>query len=129
MGEPVTFEYKLHWFQEGKPGARTPPAGYAMATRVGRSATQESDLVRFWVDFTGNYLNNQRALPDIDAEITVGAGAKLMHKSVEKNPYNGTWRVAFAIKPDGSGTPVELRCYLKKPPHHLSETWSYLWTP
>ena len=129
MGEPVLAEYKLHWFLEGKPGARTPPAGYVNATRYGRSATQESELVRFWVDFTGNYLTNQRPLPDIDAEVEVGSGAKLVHKSLEKNPYNGTWRAAFAIKPDGTGRPVELRCSLKKPPHILTETWSYLWTP
>ena len=129
LGEPVLTDYKLHWFMEGKSGARTPPAGYTLATRIGRSATQESELVRFWVDFTGNYLVNQRAIPDLDAEVFVGAGAKLVHKSVEKNPYSGSWRVAFAIKPDGSGLPVELRCFLQKPPHILTETWSYLWTP
>jgi glucans biosynthesis protein len=81
------------------------------------------------VDFTGSYLGNQRAMPEIEADIEVGPGATLVHKSLEKNPYNGTWRAAFAIKPDGSGRPVELRCFLKKPPHILTETWSYLWTP
>jgi glucans biosynthesis protein len=129
LGEPVKYEYKLHWFQEGKPGSRMPPAGYVMATRIGRSATQESDFVRFWVDFNGSYLGNVRALPDIAADIEVGDGAKLVHQSLEKNPYNGSWRAAFAIKPDGTGRPVELRCYIKKPPHILTETWSYLWTP
>jgi glucans biosynthesis protein len=128
LGEPVNFEYRLHWFIEGK-GGRVPPAGYAVATRIGRSATHEPELVRFWVDFTGPYLANQRATPDITADVSVGAGAKLVHQSIEKNPYNGSWRVAFAIKPDGSGRPVELRCFLQKPPHILSETWSYLWNP
>lgn len=128
LGEPVKFEYKLHWFIEGK-GGRTPPAGYAMATRIGRSATHEPELVRFWVDFTGSYLNNQRSVPDITPNISVGAGATLVHQNIEKNPFNGSWRVAFAIKPDGSGRPVELRCFLQKPPHILTETWSYLWNP
>lgn len=128
IGEPVRFEYNLHWFIEGK-GGRTPPAGYAMSTRIGRSATHESDLIRFWVDFTGPYLSNQKQIPEITADISVGAGAKLVHKSLEKNPYNGSWRVGFAIKPDGSGQPVELRCFLQKPPHILTETWSYLWHP
>jgi periplasmic glucans biosynthesis protein len=49
--------------------------------------------------------------------------------TVQRNPYNGTWRVAFALKPDGSGRPVELRCFLRKTPHVLTETWSYLWNP
>jgi periplasmic glucans biosynthesis protein len=127
-GLPVKLEYKLHWFIEGK-GGRTPPAGYAMATRIGRSATHEPDLVRFWVDFTGAYLSNQKYTPDITASVSVGAGAKLVHQGLEKNPNNGSWRVAFSIKPDGSGKPVELRCFLKKPPHVLTETWSYLWNP
>ena len=128
LGDPVKFEYKLHWLIEGK-GGRTPPAGYAMATRTGRSATHEPELVRFWVDFTGAYLSNQRSVPDITSNISVGDGAKLVHQSIEKNPFNGSWRVAFAIKPDGSGRPVELRCFLQKPPHILTETWSYLWNP
>ncbi|HEY8931942.1 MAG TPA: glucan biosynthesis protein G [Rariglobus sp.] len=128
MGEPVKSEYKLHWFIEGK-GGRMPPAGYATATRIGRSATHEPELVRFWVDFTSPYLVNQRAVLDIAANVSVGAGATLVHQNIEKNPFNGTWRVAFAIKPDGSGRPVELRCFLQKPPHILTETWSYLWNP
>lgn len=128
LDQPVRFDYKLHWFIEGK-GGRTPPAGYAMASRIGSSATHEPDLVRFWVDYTGVYLRNQKMVPDITADVSVGAGAKLVHQSLEKNPYNGSWRVAFAIKPDGSGKPVELRCFLKKPPHILTETWSYLWNP
>ncbi len=128
IGTPLNLEYKLHWFIEGK-GGRTPPAGYVSATRIGRSATHEPELVRFWVDFTGSYLGKQKLLPDITADVSVGQGATLVHQSLEKNPLNGSWRVAFAIKPDGSGKPVELRCFLKKPPHILTETWSYLWNP
>ena len=30
---------------------------------------------------------------------------------------------------DGSGRPVELRCFLRKGPHALTETWSYAWQP
>ncbi|MET0262666.1 MAG: glucan biosynthesis protein G [Rariglobus sp.] len=128
LDEPIRFEYKLHWFIEGK-GGRTPPAGYAMSSRIGKSATHEPDLIRFWVDFTGPYLSNQRSVPDITANVSIGDGAKLVHQSLEKNPYNGSWRLAFAIRPDGSSRPVELRCFLQKPPHILTETWSYLWHP
>jgi glucans biosynthesis protein len=48
---------------------------------------------------------------------------------MQKNPINGTWRVAFTIPPDGSGRPVELRCYLRLGDDTLTETWSYLWPP
>ena len=52
-----------------------------------------------------------------------------MHQTIQKNHFNGTWRVAFALRPDGTGTPVELRCFLRKAPHVLTETWTYRWNP
>lgn len=129
VGDPIDYEYKLHWFMETQPGGKRPPAGYAVATRLGHSKTYESDLQRFVVDFDGPYLHGRRSDPEIEPVITVGEGAKLVSSTLESNPYNGTWRVAFALKPDGSGRPVELRCFLRRPPHILTETWSYLWNP
>lgn len=125
VGEPLVYEYRLHWFTD----QIHPPAGYTVSTRHGRTKTHEPDLERFHVDFAGPYLNNQGADPAIESVVTVGEGAKLVHSSVQKNPFNGTWRAAFAIRPDGSGKPVELRCFLRKSPHVLTETWSYLWQP
>lgn len=125
VGEPVVFEYRLHWFMD----QIKPPAGQAISTRHGRTKTHEADLERFHVDFAGPYLNRQATDPTIEAVVTVGDAAELVHSSVQKNPYNGTWRAAFAIRPDGSGKPVELRCFLRKPSHVLTETWSYLWQP
>jgi len=123
-GEPVTLEYKLHWALD----QIRPPAGYVVGTRHGRSPNEEG-VERFVVDFDGSYLNKQKADPAIEQVLTVGDGAKLIHSAVQKNPFNGTWRVSFALKPDGSGKPVELRCFLRKQPHALTETWSYLWQP
>ncbi len=123
-GEALELEYKLHWCLD----QIRPPAGYVVATRHGHSPN-ETGLERFVVDFDGKYLNNQRADPAIEHVLTVGDGATLVHSSLQKNIYNGTWRVSFALKPDGSKKPVELRCFLRKPPHVLTETWSYLWQP
>ncbi len=128
VGEPIEFEYKLHWFIEGSGGKR-PPAGYSVATRIGHSKTHERELERFWVDFDGPLLHNRGADSAIEGVVSVNGGATLVHRSVQKNSFNGTWRVAFAIKPDGTGRPVELRCFLKREPHILTETWSYLWNP
>lgn len=124
-GEPIEFEYKLHWFLD----QIRPPAGYVVSTRSGRSMTHEPELRRFVVDFDGAYLRQQKPDPAIEPEVWVGEGAKLSYKTVQKNPYNNTWRVGFGFKPDGSGRPVELRCFLKKSPHVLTETWTYLWSP
>jgi len=124
-GEPIELTYRLHWFLD----QIHPPAGYTAATRLGRTRTHETELERFVVDFDGAYLSKQGPDPLIEPVVTVGAGAALVNATVQKNPFNGTWRVAFAISPDGSGRPVELRCFLRKAPHVLTETWSYLWQP
>jgi glucans biosynthesis protein len=124
-GEPIEVSYKLHWFMD----QIHPPAGYVVGTRQGRTATQETELERFVVDFDGAYLNKDGPDPQIEPVVTVGTGAKFVNSTVQKNPFNGTWRVAFAIRPDGTGRPVEMRCFLRKPPHVLTETWSYLWQP
>ena len=125
LGQPLEFEYRLHWFVD----QIHPPSGYVVATRHGRTKTHEPELERFFIDFAGPSLSNQGADPAVESVVTVGAGAKLVHSIVQKNPYNNTWRAAFAIQPDGSKRPVELRCFLRKPQHVLSETWSYLWQP
>jgi glucans biosynthesis protein len=125
VGEPIEFEYRLHWFLD----QIRPPAGIAIATRRGHSKTNEPDLERFVIDFDSSYLSNQGADLLIEPVVSVGDGAKLVHSVVQKNPYNGTWRVAFALRADGSKRPVELRCFLRKAPHVLTETWTYLWQP
>lgn len=125
VGEPIEFEYRLHWFLD----QIRPPAGVAVATRRGHSKTHEPDLERFVVDFDGAYLGKKGPDPLIEPVVSVAGGAKLVHATVQKNPYNGTWRLAFALRADGSKKPVELRAFLRKPPHALTETWTYLWEP
>jgi glucans biosynthesis protein len=124
-GSPIAFEYNLHWFLDEV----RPPGGYVVATRHGRSRTQEPDLERFVVDFDGPELRRLDADPKVEPVVTVGRGGLLVHATAEKNPFNGTWRVAFALRPPGPGQPVELRCFLRKAPDVLTETWSYLWRP
>jgi glucans biosynthesis protein len=124
-GEPIDVEYRLHWFmnQVG------PPGGFVHATRQGKSLAQEPDLHRFAVDFDGDELRRLPADAKLEHVLSTGEGAKIVHASLQKNPANGMWRVAFAIRPDGSGRPVELRCFLRLASDTLTETWSYLWQP
>jgi glucans biosynthesis protein len=80
------------------------------------------------VDFTGADLDQHGA--NLEAVVTIGAGAKLDDGVfVQKVAPLGVWRTAFVLVPDGSGRPVELRCFLRKGQHVLTETWSYLWNP
>jgi len=124
-GEPIEVEYRLHWSLD----SLAPPAGFVRSTRHGKAAYYEPGLERFVVDFDGERLQAAKAGTGIEHRVEVGAGATLNHAAVQKNPINGTWRVAFTIRPDGSGRPVELRCFLRQGNDTLTETWSYLWQP
>jgi glucans biosynthesis protein len=124
-GEPIDVEYRLHWAQ----AQIKPPAGFVRTTRHGKSAYYEPGLERFVVDFDGAQLQSLRADAKVKHVLSIGAGAKLNHSTLQKNPINGTWRVAFTIRPDGSGKPVEMRCYLRRGEDGLTETWSSLWQP
>jgi glucans biosynthesis protein len=124
-GEPIELEYRMHWFMD----QITPPAGFVRSTRHGKSAHYEPGFERFVIDFEGAKLKAFAADAKLEHVLSVEGGGKLNHSSLQKNPINGTWRVAFTVKPDGSGKPIELRCFLRKTPDALTETWTYLWQP
>jgi glucans biosynthesis protein len=125
--EALEFEYRIYWYLDV---AKRPPAGYVAATRLS-TIQKQPGLTRFLVDFDGPFLHLRQSDPEIQPVVTVGKGAALVPETVtiQKNPNNGTWRVTFAAKPDGTGRAVDLRCFLQRPPHVLTETWSYLWNP
>ena len=125
-GEPINFEYRLHWMMDP---AERPPGGYVDSTRQG-SVLSHPEQRRFVIEFTGGQLDKASEGAKVEGVVTVGEGAKLIAEAVtQKNTFKGTWRVAFVVQPDGSGRPVEMRCFLRKHQHVLTETWSYLWNP
>jgi glucans biosynthesis protein len=124
-GEPIELEYRMHWFVH----PNIPPAGFVRSTRHGKSAHYEPGFERFVVDFDGRELQSLTAADKLERVVTVNGAGSLNHSSLQKNPINGTWRLAFTVKPDGTGKPVELRCFLRRGSDSLTETWSYLWQP
>jgi len=124
-GEPLEFDYKLHWYLDEV----RPAGGWATATHVDYSPANRLARVTFAIDFDGPA--PQRAGPDsgVQPVVSVGTGATLESATVRKDPARGRWLATFAITPDGSGKPVELRCFLRAAPHVLTETWTYLWNP
>ncbi|MGH7997458.1 MAG: glucan biosynthesis protein [Opitutaceae bacterium] len=124
-GIPVDVKYDLYWALD----QIRPPLGYCVETRQGRTPADEPGVESFIIDFDGPKI--QKLGPDakIVPVISVGDAASLVHFHSEKNRFDGTWRVGFGIRPDGTDRPVELRCYLKRGSELMSETWSYLWVP
>jgi glucans biosynthesis protein len=124
-GEPLEFDYKLHWYLDQV----HPPGGWAVATHIESSKPQPSNRIGFTIDFDGPELQGEKTDAGLEPVVSVGSGATLESATAQRDSVSHHWRAIFAIKPDGSGHPVELRCFLKKPPHVLTETWTYLWNP
>lgn len=123
-GQPLVFEYRLHWYGEAKD---RPPAGFVASTRHG-AVLDHPERRRFVVDFDGLGLGDKDKEPE--AVVSVGEGASLIGVgSVTRVGPTGRWRAVFELSADGSRRPVELRCYLRRGEKALTETWSNLWTP
>jgi glucans biosynthesis protein len=124
IGQPFAFEYRLHWLAKAD---RLPPSGHVVSTRQG-TVLDHPERRRFVVDFAGIPFDGPQR--DMRAEVTVVAGAKLVTTpGVQVVRPLGVWRVVFELVPDGSGRPVELRCYMRDGKDILTETWSNLWNP
>lgn len=124
-GIPYDVEYNLSWALN----QIRPPLGYCVQTRQGHPGNYRPGTESFQIDFDGPQLQSLGPEARIVPQIAVGDAATLLDYHVIKNRYNGTWRVAFSIRPDGTDRPVELRCYLEQGGKLLTETWSYLWVP
>jgi glucans biosynthesis protein len=125
-GMSLEFEYRIHWSLER---TRSREVGFATATRLGRSTAHEPDLERIALDFDGAGVRPLPASTPPEPVMWVGDGAKLTHVYVQKIPASGAWRVMASVKADGTGRPVEMRCFLRREGRPLTETWSYLWQP
>ena len=122
-GQPLDFSYRLHWSGEQ---AGRPPGGYIVSTRQG-AVLEHPGQRRFVLDVAGI---EPRPGRDLRVKLTVGAGATVVPSPGIRwiEPLR-VWRVAFELVPDGSGKPVELRCFLREGDDILTETWSNLWNP
>ena len=124
IGQPLTFDYRLHWLKQPAGGA---PGAQVVSTRQS-AVLGKPGLRRFVLDFTGLPFDGPPR--DIRAIVSVGPGARQAGPAgVQALAPLGVWRVVIELEPDGTGRPVELRCFLQEGRDSLSETWSHLWTP
>lgn len=117
-GAPFEFSYRLHWFMDD---ARFPLAR-TVSTRTG-SVPGHPGARKFVLDF--NHLENDEPL---DADIAATNG-RVLNRVLQRNEFNGTWRVFFDVEPLFPGRPVEMRCVLRSGGQPRSETWTCNWMP
>jgi glucans biosynthesis protein len=125
-GEPAAFSYSMYWY--GDDPSR-PPGGRVVATRRDWGTVENAH--RFVLDFDGQDLRALGADQAPRGVVTIAGGAEsgeILDQHVVKNPTTGGWRLTFQMRPK-KWTPIELRAFLERDGHALTETWSYALLP
>lgn len=125
-GEPATFAYTMYWY--GDDPAR-PPGGRVIGTR--RDWGTLENVHRFVLDFDGDALRALAADQTPRGVVSIAGGAEageVLDQHIVKNPLSGGWRLTFQIRPK-KWAPIELRAFLERDGHALTETWSYALVP
>lgn len=131
----MTFAYRMHWLQPHRP---IHELGRVMATR--RAAGNSPEMMKFVLDFEGGELSELSAGAGLTSIVTVGDGARLVEKQLQKNESTGGWRLVFQVAPEAESglktlfpSPadrprIRLSALLKRGeniPEPLTETWTY----
>lgn len=92
--------------------------GVVAATRF----APERGKQRFLVDFSGKGLADGNA----EAVVSVERG-RVIEQHIENNSHLPGLRASFLVEPAPEARDVELRAFLGRAGHALTETWSYSW--
>ena len=127
-GEPLDFEYRLHW--QGSRIMQQPPGAWVTQSRVGRGYRElAEDEQQFMVDFMGPSLAALPPSATVDAVVSAPANGEILETNAYRVEATGAWRMMVLVKQLDAAQPVELRGYLQNGEHVLTETWSNLVPP
>ncbi|RJR26005.1 MAG: glucans biosynthesis protein [Desulfobacteraceae bacterium] len=131
--EPKRFSYVMRWMKHSDESL---PVATAVATRLAKGKGDK--YRRFIIDFEGADINALPAETGLASEVTVGEGARLVEKQLQKNEVTGGWRLAFEILLEqredlksafiDTQRVIKLSALIKKGdniPDPLSVTWTY----
>lgn len=129
-GQPLRLDYRLHW--QGSMQQLPPQAWVAQARRGHGWARLSAGEVQYMLDFEGPALQALPADVAVEAVATAGPGAQVLetrawrHTGSGAGVSNGVWRMQLRVQRSDPHTPIELRAYLRRGPHALTETWAAL---
>jgi len=120
IGQPWTWEYRLHWCDEAPE-----PANFSHVTSTRRGHPYQSEDSYFVLEFS-RPANANPAVPE--AEVSAGSGAVLREYHVLPNPDTGGWRVSLRVRLKPGMSVTDLKCQLFQQGKPISEQWNYLWS-
>ena len=117
-GEPMEFNYRLHWTMQEN-AIHSPDLGWVKQTQRSIGDVRQSNLVRqpdgslaFLVDFVGPVL---AALPEdktIRSQVTTDDNVELVENNLRYNPVTKGYRLTLRVKVKDRNKPTEMRAYL-----------------
>ncbi len=120
-GQAFTVRYRLNFFRDA---VHLPPGGHPVATYLGTVPDSDGSR-RVVVNFAGGGLGRLPANTPVQAHLSVGPGARLIHSTVHFNPIDHQWQMEAEILPPAHH-PTNVRIFLESHGHALSDTWTYL---
>ena len=105
--QPFSLQYTLH-FSADQPTT----GGLVIATRTGRDLNRP-DLYECVVDFDGTELRRLQEVDSVKPVVENNMEGRVETVTLDKNPFNGTWRLILKFHPPDPQGPRELRAYLE----------------
>lgn len=121
-GEPVKFAYRIQWLPE----ISVAGLSKVIESRHSRHPVKEGDELLYVIDFSSpaNPVDEETR-PELLVE--VDTNARLLDKTLQRNPNSGGWRASFTVQIDGRTPAAELACRLLKAGRPVSERWTIQW--
>ena len=119
-GSETSFSYRQFWCWD-------PPEKPDLARAARSHAGAVGKRTRFFVEFEGDILADDKRVSGMSPTLTASAGSLTMLKTFPDHERKAL-RVLFELDPQGAGS-SELRLVLEAQGNRISETWLYRWTP
>lgn len=117
-GQPLEFNYRLHWSMD-EDSLHSPDVAWVKQTMRSTGDVKQSNLVRqadgslaFLVDFTGPKLKAMLDDAQVRGQVSVSDNADVVENNVRYNPETQGWRLTLRIKVKDPSKNVEMRAAL-----------------
>ncbi|MDH0746468.1 glucan biosynthesis protein G [Pseudomonas sp. GD03842] len=117
-GQPVEFNYRLHWTMD-EDSIHSPDLGWVKQTLRSTGDVKQSNLIRqpdgsvaYLVDFVGPTLAKLGEDPAIRSQVTTDDNTDLVENNLRYNPVTKGWRLTLRLKVKDPNKNVEMRAYL-----------------
>jgi len=134
-GEPMQFDYRIHWTMD-EPALLDDGTAWVRQTLRTAGEVKQPNLIRrpdgttgLLVDFEGPALARLPADAAVNAQVSVTGDAEILSNTLQRNPAINGWRLNLRIQVKNPETPIELRAALVQDDKTLTETWSYQLPP